>query len=252
MSRNQRSGDVRLRRWLAHLAPLPAVAVAAVLCAQVVLAPEPTSSARPVLAQAPVRRPTRPPRAAAPAEPAPEPTPAREAEPPPPVAATPPSAETPAPPAAATPRPWGPVDEADAADPERRLAAIPLLIEQAASDPAARRALERLLDDPEPRVAREAAYACAELPDGRSVLARRLWRGALPGLLELACIEGLARVGEPDDIRRLLHWSEQPGLAGELAADAIRQICRRAGLPPPPGLRPPAMEEEELQRGPPG
>lgn len=251
MSTNNGNSGVRLRRWLAYLAPLPAVGVAAALCAQVVLAPEPPAGARPVVARS--TSPAPPPRRAAPAEPVepiPAPEPAQDA-PTRQAAAT--SAPAPAAPrAAAAARSWGPIDEAGAADPERRLAAIPLLVVQAARDPAARRAIERLLDDPEPRVAREAAYACAELPGGRDTLASRLWHGALPGLLELACIEALGRVGEPEDVRRLLHWSEQPGLAGELAADAIRQICRRAGLPPPDGLRPPAIEEDELKRGSPG
>ncbi|MGE4140615.1 MAG: hypothetical protein AB7N76_08215 [Planctomycetota bacterium] len=101
-------------------------------------------------------------------------------------------------------------------------------------NPRARGALGRLLEDPVPWVAVAAARALAAAPSGSELLIARL-RGE-PGLVALACLEALARCGQPEHLASLLPWVRNAGAAGEAATWAIQEICRRAGTSPPVGL----------------
>ncbi len=220
-----RFGGARLRKTLVHLAPLPAVALLALLCGQVLLPAEPAP--RPELGPR-VELATPKPQAAPPPE---------RPEPPLPPVRRPAPLKAPArEPKQAAPAPVPTAEAGWAADPERRRQAVATLAGRAPTDAAARLQLERLLDDPDARVAREAAYAVADLPGGRELLARHLWSGASAGLVQLACLEAMLRIGDAQDVPLLLPWIERAGLPGELALQAIHAICDRAELPLPPGV----------------
>lgn len=109
-------------------------------------------------------------------------------------------------------------------------------------------ALTRLVDDPSTDVSSRAAEALARSPEGRRSLVSRLRGGDTPGLVHMACVEALGERGTPDEVPALLGWATTEGPVGELAAAAVRAICARAGvespLPPPepPGEPRPARE----------
>ncbi|MCO5165867.1 MAG: HEAT repeat domain-containing protein [Planctomycetes bacterium] len=106
--------------------------------------------------------------------------------------------------------------------------------------------LARLVDDPAPDVASDAALALARSEEGRRALVGRLLGPEAAGLAHLACADALLARGTLDEVPALVPLAEGDGPMAEAAAAAVRAICERAGvdspLPPPepPGeARPP-------------
>lgn len=232
---------MRVSRALGPLAAVPVAGLAATVCALAVLAPDDPRRLRGV-PPAPAAAPPAPPAAASA------------------LPLQPPGRDDGVRAGAGDERGPGPLDPGpgDAQALAERRAVDHLLIASTSADDAVRwqavvglgrvphgpeelAVLSRLVDDPAPDVASEAARALAASPEGRRALVGRLLGPDDDvGLSHLACADALRERGTLDEVPALVPWAAGDGPMAEAAHAAVAEICARAGVDSPlPPLEPP-------------
>lgn len=128
--------------------------------------------------------------------------------------------------------PPAPVVEAAPADPVELVRALP--------DARVMAQLAGLLVDPDPDVGTAVAAALAVSPsaEARALLVAHLCRSVdTPDLVDLACLEALAEIGQAADLEAVLPWARRADTAGVLGAWCVRTICERERVEVPADLR---------------
>lgn len=115
--------------------------------------------------------------------------------------------------------------------------ALAQLVPGAGDDlPGMAEALESLLRDPDAAVATAAARGLVHVAGANGALSRRLNAGDAPGAVHLACLEGLAAVGDAQDLEGVLAYVHQGDGIQEPAVWAAETICARTGAKLPKGI----------------